>query len=1185
MSLCRFADPAICQAHRLISDFKAILYANDDSRYESLLNTTAGLVFLGTPFHGSKWQPLADALTLLMGPVGSHRGITRELGFDEPALRDRVHRFCGLCNRLSMKVTCFFELYETDYGRRLGIAGVVKGMVVEEASACILGLGRRALEKDHLKMNKYYGPTDPAFETVSDVISEMCRNSKAIPTDEGSTSADLGKCLQEMKVRNPEDILSDIKRQQGERVGHTCEWILERIEFSVWISKAESQLLRLIGSPGVGKTMMATFLVERLNMKIEKCPSKLFAYFFCDDKDEERRTPTAVLRSLIWQLLLQRNELYRHVWPNHEKEGRSRDFTMIFNDFSALWRIFRCMLRDTGADETFILVDALDECESSTRQDLLSSLAAFFQPISGEGPGKAKLLVTCRPDVDDIENELKSIGVPLRVDSTDINKDLSEYIAAKVDELSKKKGYTSKIKETVSDALAQQVGGTFLWVSLMVAELRRPEVRMLDLHAMLERLPRGLYNTYAAILDRVEPCNQNHAQFILRCMVATRRPLKKDEMKTAFATWKTGSIQCGEDLSVYDDILTVCSSILCVGSGNDPTLNFCHQSVKDFLLDERAEVRAWYHTTEEEANVHLFKACWAYLTAKEFNYGSLLVRREGGSMGRLRNASARELRDDFPQHLFLEYSSAEWENHAMASSTIQLRALAIEAAKAPTLRDAWLLRAAKEGNEAVVQLLLQHGAVMTADEDNMTPMHYAVSRSSKELAQCFLDASVHVDISVKRRIWQQLHRMTDESQDMPLLGDESQRGLTALHYSALTGCPQMTEFFLQHGANPNAASEFGETPLHLALKRDLAGARWPAFSDRWDDPTYRVEYILDLIEVDPDDEDDTEYCTTQKIIEEHRADVLTLLLGDGKTDVTARDDDGATALHSVRYGSSTSPDIVKQLIQRGADISARNNRGQTPLHLACFKGDAHSIITFLEYGADIGATDYGGVNCLHYAAESRNANTILWLLTAATTDYIDALPLVVSRDLNGRNALHHLLIGGKHVDDAAVQRLLELGVKCNELDIDGMSPLACYLDVFLRGANNAAEVVRLLFQGGSDAKFKTCTGGLNLAHLHAKSAAQVQVQILRELLRFEVDLQATDNDNRSILHHCAIHGSLTKEAFNFLRCEVELSLMGKDVHGKTAIDYVAAMKQKPRHPDVFDQGRWSRTEGILLSIM
>lgn len=66
-----------------------------------------------------------------MGSVGSHRGITEWLRFDGPELRDKLHRFCHLRNMLSLPISCFYELYETDYGRRFGISGVAKGMVCE----------------------------------------------------------------------------------------------------------------------------------------------------------------------------------------------------------------------------------------------------------------------------------------------------------------------------------------------------------------------------------------------------------------------------------------------------------------------------------------------------------------------------------------------------------------------------------------------------------------------------------------------------------------------------------------------------------------------------------------------------------------------------------------------------------------------------------------------------------------------------------------------------------------------------------------------------------------------------------------------------------------------------------------------------------------------------------------------
>lgn len=65
----------------------------------------------------------------------------------------------------------------------------------------------------------------------------------------------------------------------------------------------------------------------------------------------------------------------------------------------------------------------------------------------------------------------------------------------------------------------------------------------------------------------------------------------------------------------------------------------------------------------------------------------------------------------------------------------------------------------------------------------------------------------------------------------------------------------MTKLLFDHGANPNVVSEHGETPLHLALKRDLYGPRWPATSDGWNDPIYRIENALDIIGLGVEDED------------------------------------------------------------------------------------------------------------------------------------------------------------------------------------------------------------------------------------------------------------------------------------------------------------------------------------------
>ncbi|PHH78845.1 hypothetical protein CDD80_6135 [Ophiocordyceps camponoti-rufipedis] len=118
--------PLILIGHSLGGNviLQALLFANDEDSYKYLTEATAGLVFLGTPFRGTKWQPFLNGLAHLFGLADSHDGITKELGFDEPLLADRLHRFCQLRNKLNIAVSCFSETLPTDYGRRHVVKGV-----------------------------------------------------------------------------------------------------------------------------------------------------------------------------------------------------------------------------------------------------------------------------------------------------------------------------------------------------------------------------------------------------------------------------------------------------------------------------------------------------------------------------------------------------------------------------------------------------------------------------------------------------------------------------------------------------------------------------------------------------------------------------------------------------------------------------------------------------------------------------------------------------------------------------------------------------------------------------------------------------------------------------------------------------------------------------------------------------
>jgi hypothetical protein len=143
------------------------LYAESEARFKWVPKVTAGLVFLGTPFRGTKLQFTADFFAKLMQPMGSHRGILKELDFDDAVLRDKTHNFCRLYVRLSIPVCCCFELYDTDYGRRFGVGGIAKGMVRNETLSLGLALtsagGGRAV-----RMHSGNRPVWPSNRSLKD---------------------------------------------------------------------------------------------------------------------------------------------------------------------------------------------------------------------------------------------------------------------------------------------------------------------------------------------------------------------------------------------------------------------------------------------------------------------------------------------------------------------------------------------------------------------------------------------------------------------------------------------------------------------------------------------------------------------------------------------------------------------------------------------------------------------------------------------------------------------------------------------------------------------------------------------------------------------------------------------------------------------------------------------------------
>ena len=158
----------------------------------------------------------------------------------------------------------------------------------------------------------------------------------------------------------------------------------------------------------------------------------------------------------------------------------------------------------------------------------------------------------------------------------------------------------------------------------------------------------------------------------------------------------------------------------------------------------------------------------------------------------------------------------------------------------------------------------------------MTPLHYTAVYGRPDAAKLLIQNGVPLDIAIYRRKWEPSEH---EGRRMfkPLDGQEGPGnpagGLTPLHYAALVGNHEMVQFFLDYGGDPNSRSYYRETPLHLTLRRSVQGIE---YVDYWTDTTFRIEYVLDLI----DDEDNKD--KAYKNITKERMSIFDTLLSDPK---------------------------------------------------------------------------------------------------------------------------------------------------------------------------------------------------------------------------------------------------------------------------------------------------------------
>ncbi|XP_028417938.1 uncharacterized protein LOC114542630, partial [Dendronephthya gigantea] len=356
----------------------------------------------------------------------------------------------------------------------------------------------------------------------------------------------------------------------------------------------------------------------------------------------------------------------------------------------------------------------------------------------------------------------------------------------------------------------------------------------------------------------------------------------------------------------------------------------------------------------------------------------------------------------------------------------------------------------------MAKYLVEKGAdVKGKNTDGRTLLHTAVAKGKPEIVKYLVEKGAAVNA----------------------INSKNANGLTVLHSAVANGKPEIVKYLVENGADVNSTDIHGRTVLHSAVTEITEG---------------KLEIIKYLVEngSDVNGEYTDGWTVLHYAVSKGTLEMVKYLVEKG-ADVKGKNTDGSTILHTAVTKGTL--DIVKYLVEKGAAVNAinsKNTNGSTVLHSAVAKaqiltgGQFYTVLFteskldmvkyLVEHGADVNGKDTDESRVLHRAVTEGAHETVKYLIRKGADvngKYIDGwsvLHYAVSKVRNGAN------VNGKNSDSWTV---LHAAVDTGELeivkylieqgaDITPKSNISALGTDIMRMAvvNNSVALVKLLLQ-------------------------------------------------------------------------------------------------------------------------
>ena len=765
-----------------------------------------------------------------------------------------------------------------------------------------------------------------------------------------------------------------------ERFAATCEWLFNLQAYRSWSDEAESPLLWLKGRPGGGKSILASSIVE--NLEVRRGPRCAVAFCFFDSRQIQVSSARYILEAFAYQL----REHVKLRGPNRRicsiiGEADNAADPMSLEQFQRRLRAVFASV-DKRA-QVFLILDGLDDDEG-VQKVILHEILRVNRPR--EKSHIFKCMMSSRFACEARQNPEDIIQIDMSKESG-VQQDMVNFATTRLANV-----FTALSKQVVSvSAFAEQLcaraDGSFLWVALAIDDIQSMESRS-DMQRLLGLLPASVDTFYQRRLQEVPSQDVVTAQKVFSWLTAANRHLYLPELLEALVVGADRSQLMGQPLStgneldssnIQAEIRRVCGWLVTITE--EGIVRLRHPTLRDYLLFANHSSKQISHPVLA-AHELLARACLVLLgSVREFEACSALPKRNPAQQyGRGVSST------------LTGYAVANWHIHYRLSETYSRilagtlqRCLVItlnyecqsfsipKSGRSTQIANATLRISASYGLVSLTELCLDMGTDAEGGSCTLceSPLSIAVGGGHSEVANILMQGSTLPVSRMSDNLEAIIHfavarGLTDAAESLLKCGSnvdaiELQSGKTILHVAAESGKLDMIILLMAYNANVNATlPTTQETPLHLAAAQGYINVIKYLVDGR--DPSVKEMELYDSI-------------VQQPFYQSWTEDLLTNETSPGRVvwEVDARN----SAEEHIGWLRSCST--------RYSNINLRTSGGCTALDIAASRGYNDVVRFLLERGAEIENKASGRCTALQGAIENGHLETVKILLMAGAT--------------------------------------------------------------------------------------------------------------------------------------------------------------------------------------------------------